>query len=139
MITRTFALPAIVLLAASNANAADLNITVTDIRSTQGSVGVSVVDTAAAWNGEAKGVARQKLPIQGKEVVFRLTDLPPGQYAVSVIHDENDNGKLDANFMGMPTEGYGFSNNPVVLRKPTFEEVQFQLGAEGGAMTIRLR
>ena len=39
-------------------------------------------------------------------------NLPAGNYAVQVMHDENENNKLDTNFMGMPIEGYGFSNNP---------------------------
>lgn len=139
MISRTFNLIAISLLACSSAYAADLTVTVTDIRSAKGSLGLSVVDSAAAWGGQAKAVKRQMQPVQGTEIVFRFTDLPPGDYAVSVMHDENGNGKLDSNFMGMPTEGYGFSNNPKVLRKPTFEEARFQLGAKGDAITIRLR
>jgi uncharacterized protein (DUF2141 family) len=44
------------------------------------------------------------------DVVF--DKLPQGVYSVSLIHDENMNGKLDSNVFGMPTEGYGFSNNP---------------------------
>lgn len=43
------------------------------------------------------------------------------------------------NFMGMPTEGYGFSNDPKVMRKPTFDEAKFDLGANGAAITIHLR
>jgi len=139
MIARTFNVIAISLLACSSVFAADLTVTVTDIRSTKGSLGLSVVDSAAAWNAQAKAIAQQKQPAQGAEVVFRFADLPPGEYAVSVMHDENDNGKLDANFMGMPTEGYGFSNNPQTLRKPTFEEARFQLEAKGGEINVRLR
>ncbi|MND09814.1 hypothetical protein D3C83_334330 [compost metagenome] len=55
------------------------------------------------------------------------------------MHDENDNGSLDANVLGMPTEGYGFSQNPRVMRKATFEEARFELGAEGGEIVIELR
>ncbi len=139
MIARTFNVIAISLLAGSSVFAADLTVTITDIRSAKGSLGLSVVDSAAAWNDQAKAVARQRQPVQGAEVVFRFADLPPGDYAVSVMHDENDNGKLDANFMGMPTEGYGFSNNPQTLRKPTFEQARFPLEAGGSAINVRLR
>ena len=41
--------------------------------------------------------------------------------------------------MGMPTEGYGFSNNPAEMRKPTFEEARFELEAAGSAITVHLR
>jgi uncharacterized protein (DUF2141 family) len=40
-----------------------------------------------------------------------LTNLDPGQYAIILFHDENGNGKLDRNALGVPTEPYGFSNN----------------------------
>ncbi len=130
---------AIGLFACSNAQAADLDVTITDVRVQQGSLRIAVVDSKAGWNDTEKpveGVARKP---QGQEEKFRFSDLPPGSYAVMVMHDENDNGKLDSNFMGMPTEGYGFSNNPQVMRKPTFEEARFELAAEGGAIAIRLR
>ncbi len=39
-------------------------------------------------------------------------DISPGTYALAVIHDENGNGKLDTNWVGIPTEGYGFSGLP---------------------------
>ncbi len=132
-------LSAAALLASSLALAADLKITVTDLRSEKGAVGFSVVNSAAAWNGKAAAVERKMVPVTGAEVTLQLTDLPAGEYAISVMHDENGNGELDANFMGMPTEGYGFSNNPNVLRKPTYDEARFELSAEGGAITIRLR
>lgn len=126
-------------LAVAGAHAADLTITVTDLRSVKGAVGFSVVNSTAAWDGKAAAVERRMVPVSGNEVTLQLTDLPAGEYAVSVMHDENGNGELDANFMGMPTEGYGFSNNPNVLRKPTYDEARFQLAAEGGTITIRLR
>lgn len=121
------------------AHAAELDVTVAGLRSAQGSVGLSLVDSAAAWDGKAKPVKQDTLPAQDGKVVFRLTGLAPGAYAASVIHDENANGKFDTNFMGMPTEGYGFSNDPQVMRKATFEEARFTLGADGGAITIHLR
>ncbi len=65
--------------------------------------------------------------------------LQPGTYAVRLMHDENDNGKLDRNLVGMPTEGYGFSNNPRVMRAATFEEASFELPQEGADIRIVLR
>jgi uncharacterized protein (DUF2141 family) len=60
------------------------------------------------------------------ETVF--DKLPPGNYGVAVIHDENKNGKLDMNEMGMPVEGYGHSNNPERRPgPPKFDETKFTL------------
>ena len=50
-----------------------------------------------------------------------MQDLPPGEYGVVTIHDENKNQKLDRNFVGVPKEGFGFANNPRVrLSAPPF-------------------
>jgi uncharacterized protein (DUF2141 family) len=130
---------AVAALACPPTHAAGLDLTVTDLRTQQGSLRIAVADSAAGWSDTEKAVAGTARKPQRKEETFHFPDLPPGSYAVMVMHDENDNGKLDSNFMGMPIEGYGFSNNPGVMRKPTFEEARFELGAEGGAITVRLR
>lgn len=70
---------------------------------------------------------------------FVFKDLVPGAYAVLVTHDENGNGKLDSNMIGMPIEAYGFSNNPNVMRKPTWDEARFDIGAQDAAIDITLR
>ena len=50
-----------------------------------------------------------------------MEGLPPGEYGVVTIHDENKNQKLDRNFVGIPKEGFGFANNPHVrLSAPPF-------------------
>ena len=138
---RSFAIVCLVCggLAAPLAQAADLAITVTDVRAQQGSLRIAVADSAAGWSEGGTPVAGTVRKIEAAEQTFHFSDLPPGRYAVMVMHDENDNGKLDSNFMGMPIEGYGFSNNPAVMRKPTFEEARFELEAAGSAITVRLR
>ena len=120
-------------------HAADLDIKVTDVRAQQGSLRVAVIDSADGWADGGKPVAGTVGKAQGPEQTFHFPDLPPGRYAVMVMHDQNDNGKLDSNFMGMPIEGYGFSNNPAVMRKPTFDEAGFELGAVGSSITVQLR
>jgi uncharacterized protein (DUF2141 family) len=71
------------------------------------------------------------------QVVF--ADLPSGVYAVSAFHDENMNEKLDKNFVGVPKEGYGASNNPKKkMGPPTFDETKFELGASDQSVEIKL-
>ena len=125
-------------LLASAAHAGELTVTITDIRAAQGSLMVSLVDSDAAWNSQAKPVAARKVPAEKGEMQFKFSDLPAGLYAVQVMHDENDNNKLDANFLGIPSEGYGFSNNPNVMRRATFDEARFELKTDA-TITIRLR
>lgn len=68
--------------------------------------------------------------IDDKEVVFKFK-LPAGNYAFSVLHDENSNEKMDRTWYGKPTEGFGVSNNPVIRRRaPTFEEAEVTVDKE---------
>jgi uncharacterized protein (DUF2141 family) len=138
-ITRLAATAAAVLAAASQAGAAELTLTVTDLRSEQGRVLVALVDSEAAWNEDAPPLARQAGKLQGAQAQFRFADLKPGHYAIRVMHDENENGELDTNFMGMPIEGYGFSNNPEGLRRAYFDEATFEFGAQDQSIQVRLR
>ena len=127
------------LLAAGATQAADLTVTVTDIRASTGTIRIAVVNSEAAWNNEAAPVVRKAIVVSGKEATFQFPGLPPGQYAVQVMHDENDNGKFDTNFVGLPIEGYGFSNNPQVMRRANYDEARFDLAADGGSVVVRLR
>jgi uncharacterized protein (DUF2141 family) len=66
-------------------------------------------------------------------------DLAPGVYAVAVLHDENGNGKMDTNILGIPKEGHGASNNPAPKRRPpTFEEAQFTLAGPQQTVEVKL-
>lgn len=59
---------------------------------------------------------------------------------VRVMHDENGTRQLDTNFVGIPTGGYGFSNNnPRAMRPATCEETRFEVPAEGARTRIRPR
>lgn len=55
------------------------------------------------------------------------------------MHDENGNGKLDTNRVGMPIGGYGFSNNPRVMRRATFDEAAFAVDDHGTVIELHLR
>lgn len=130
---------AVLSLIAVAVQAGELAVTITDIRESQGLLMVSVVNSDAAWNNQAKPVAAQKIAAVKGEMTLNFPDLPPGKYAVQVMHDENGNNKLDANFLGIPSEGYGFSNNPNVMRRAHFDEAVFEVGADKTVITIRLR
>ena len=61
-------------------------------------------------------------------IVFK--DIPYGQYALSLLHDMNMNNDMDYNLVGMPTEGWGFSNKrPPVLYKPSWQECSFSISS----------
>ena len=71
------------------------------------------------------------------QVVF--TNLPYGWYGIFLYHDENGNGKMDKNMMGIPKEAYGFSNNAKgFLGKPDYKDVKFELTSAEKQIVIKL-
>ena len=71
------------------------------------------------------------LAADSDEVTCKFTDITIGNYAVSVAHDENTNKKVDTNFVGMPTEAWGVSNNiRPLMRAPRWQEAQFSLAMD---------
>jgi uncharacterized protein (DUF2141 family) len=73
------------------------------------------------------------------EVQVSIPNLEVGRYAIAVYHDENKNQKLDKNFVGIPKEGYGFSNNAVgKLGPPKFSESSFSLDTQLKKLSIRM-
>lgn len=102
-----------------------------------GTLYVGWYDQADAFPKAGKVMHGQKVKAQGPDLVAVAgPDLPPGRYAISAFFDLNGNGELDTNFLGIPTEPYGFSNRVrPAMRAATFEEAAFQWKA--GA-TVRL-
>ena len=119
-----------------------LTIKVVGARNAKGKIGVALFqgpegfpeNASAAFRSEQATIDSQTM---SAEVVFR--DVPQGVYAVSVLHDENMNGKLDKGLFGIPQEGYGASNNPEKkMRAPHFDEAKFSLSAPEQAIEIKL-
>ena len=135
---RAFFLSAL-LAATAGAQAAELTVVLQDVRAQTGLIKVALVDSQAGWDGKAAPVQATGAPPSGEQATFVFKDLKPGTYAVLITHDENGNGQLDTNMMGMPVVGYGFSNNPRVMRKPTWDETRFEVGAENLAINVELR
>ncbi len=66
-------------------------------------------------------------------------DIEPGTYALGVVHDENMNGKMDTNWLGVPEEGYGFSSGAKVsMSAPSFEDASFSYDGKELHLTIGL-
>lgn len=87
-----------------------------------------------------KAFRREYAEIRGGAAVFVFSGLPYGRYAVSVLHDENSNGRLDATWLGLPREGVGASNDPASrLGPPSFKAAAFELLSEKMQIGISVR
>ncbi|HUQ09698.1 MAG TPA: DUF2141 domain-containing protein [Steroidobacteraceae bacterium] len=128
---------------ATFARGGELTVTITDVRINKGTLRVAVVSSEAGWNNQEKPVAYEQVALTDKAVADKAVvvrfKVPAGSYGVQVMHDENDNGKLDTNVMGIPVEGYGFSNNPQVMRRAYFSEAKFDVADVPTAVTVKLR
>jgi uncharacterized protein (DUF2141 family) len=128
---------ATLLLAASQAVAADLTIHVDDVKAAGGRIEVAVYSSAGTFLKTAAGAAGAVATRDANTVV--LKDLPAGDYAFAVFHDANSNGKLDKNMLGMPTEDYAFSNNALgKMGPPSFEQARISLPAAGATVRVTL-
>ena len=130
---------ALFLAAAQPAAAAELSVTIAGIRNSDGYVMAAVYDNPAGFPREATPVASVKLKARPGAIAFMFTGLAPARYAVSAFHDENGNGRLDANLLGIPTEGFGFSNDARgSMGPPKFEAAAVTVGEPGTAITVKL-
>jgi uncharacterized protein (DUF2141 family) len=137
-VSRISYLVASFMLALPAVKAADLSIDVAGIQSTKGHVLIAVYDRADSFLQKPAAVAKVDAAV-GK-VTAVLTKLPAGDYAISAFQDLNDNGNLDSNLLGIPTEPYGFSNDAEGhFGPPSFEQSRVHLAEEGSHITVNLR
>ena len=132
-----FSLAALALLA-GNSSPATLTVTVTEIEHTRGKL------IACLWTEKSgfptcqksDSAKRQTVAISGATMRVTFRNVAPGSYAVSVQHDEDGDGKLKTNFLGMPKEGVGISNNPGGI--PRWSKSQVDISGDT-AISIRMR
>ena len=93
------------------ANAGDLKVSLKGVRSAKGHVMIAIFDDPATFRKAGKEVAAIRLKARAGDLDFTLNAVPAGDYTVTLYHDENANQKLDTNMLGIPSEGYGFSND----------------------------
>jgi len=100
---------------------------------------VEVFDSAASFLSD-KVIRGIRAHAQGDSTRILMQNLPAGKYAVAVFADRNQNGKLDRNIAGMPTEQYGFSNDARRLfGPPSFADAAFELGDGAVVQSIHLQ
>ncbi len=92
-------------------NYGKLIIRITGFENDTGDCWFAIDNNKNIFEGDTSVYIGKILPIINREVVIELDSLKFGEYAVKTFHDKNKNGKLDLNFLGIPTEDYGYSNN----------------------------
>ncbi len=118
-----------------------IHVKILNIKNSTGTVACALFESPEGFPKEYLHFATNIMSIRIRKSQARcdFEDIPPGRYALAVVHDENMNGKLDTNWMGIPTEGYGFSNDAkALLGAPSFSAASFLYDGRNIDMTIRL-
>lgn len=111
-----------------------LHVRIDNVRVATGTIHVDICTAAqflkdCSWSGHA--------PAAVPSTMVAVRGVPAGRYGAQIYHDKNGNGKLDRNFLGIPREGVGFSNDAKIkLKPPRFADAAFQY--DGGSQTIHL-
>lgn len=121
-----------------------LQVEIVGLRDRTGDVCINLFDRADGFpHDREKAKARQCLPLaeqsEDAPIVVTFADLPVGNYAVSLFHDRNQDGVLNRGEFGIPTEGFGFSNNaPVRMGPPRFGHAMLLVAGET-PITVQVR
>lgn len=118
-----------------------IRVTVLDVKSSNGDVKCELFNSEAGFPMDfSNAIQRVSAPIQNGQAVCNFTKVLPGdEYAVAVFHDENGNGILDTNFLGIPKEGVGASNDASsTFGPPKYDDAKFKYSGGIQPLTIHL-
>lgn len=110
-------------------NGYTLTVVVEGVNQAAGNIGVLVFNSEKGWPEDRLVALRDiVVPARPGKVTVEVPNLPAGDYGISIAHDVNQNHKLDKNFIGMPKEQWGLSNNPhATIKAPPFSKGKFSL------------
>jgi uncharacterized protein (DUF2141 family) len=123
-------------IAADAAAASRLTVNINGLNSRQGQVCLNLFANGDGF--PTQGATKQQcVALSDRPVQVSFSNLAPGKYAVAVLHDANGDGQANQNFLGIPTEGFGFSGNPTIrIGPPSFSETAVNVS---GSATIQIQ
>jgi uncharacterized protein (DUF2141 family) len=109
-----------------------IKVTITGLHSDKGKLYLSIYNSEKGYPKDPAAAYRlTNAEIHSGKSTVLLAGIPPGTYAIACYHDENDNGKIDLNFLGIPKEGTGASNDAKgSFGPPKFRDAKFRLGSD---------
>jgi uncharacterized protein (DUF2141 family) len=120
----------------------DITVVITNLRNTDGEILISLYDKAEGFPKDRSAIIRAAsvLPDPSGQVTTVFEDLPYGDYAIAVLHDEDNSRGMSFGRFHLPKEGYCFSNNVKVrFKAPKFKKTKFTLDGDGVTQTLRMR
>ena len=121
-------------------NSSDLTVKVTGLKNSDGHFLVSLWDKPAGFPNDQFKEELIYTNIKHPTFSFTIKGLPYGNYALASLHDENEDGEMEYNWMGMPKEGFGFSKNyKVTIRAPKWEESVFKINTPKKSIEMKMQ
>lgn len=118
----------------------NLKVIVNGLKNSQGQIMISINKGPKEWPEANFYEQRFISEFNSPNHIINFEDLPYGNYAIGLLHDENVNGEMNKNFIGMPKEGFAFSRNyKVVYRAPKYEEANFEVNTSQKTITIQMQ
>lgn len=118
--------------------ATNVTVTFTHLRKPTGTIIIGVYNSPKFFPRDEGQVMKITIPVNSKSITTSI-DLPPGEYAFAICHDEDANGSCNQNFLGIPQEGFAFSNNVrPKLKAPKFDDVKIVVGEKDMKIKIKL-
>jgi uncharacterized protein (DUF2141 family) len=124
-------------------NAQTVNVTFTELESSSGQIVMGIYRDSDSWSKEEPGITKsfpKGSSVSGSTLKVSFT-LTPGTYGLSIVDDENADSKMNYNWLGLPKEGFGFSNlYHTGWSKPKFNDFSFYISkGQTIAVTIKVR
>ena len=118
-----------------------VSIYITNIRSDKGVLRLAMYDHPDQFpQHPMKSFTYEKTMLKDLYMEVVMMDIPPGIYAISLLDDENEDDCMNYNFLRMPREGYGFSNNVIPrLKCPPFDKCSFQISEGNTRLEIEMQ
>ena len=114
-----------------------ISVEVTNIKSGEGMILIGLFDSED--NFLSKSIKGEKVKAKEGKIKTSFDNIPSGVYAISVIHDENNNGNLDSNFLGIPKEPYGISmEGKNMFGPPSYQKAKFEVANKNVDLIISL-
>ena len=118
---------------------ATLKVDINNIQNTKGTIRVALYNSPVGFPRDNEAVIEEQVinNISNKTNSVYFRNLPYGNYAISLFHDENNNEAMDYNLIGIPKEGYGFSNNvKPQLKAPSFNDTKVKVNCSYTSIKI---
>jgi len=108
-----------------------IKVSVTNLRNNNGHVLISLFREGSGYPDEPeKAIRKGRVTIKDNKAWIIFTGIPAGSYAVAILHDENDDQRMNKTGLGLPKEGYGFSNNVMgAFGPPSYSRASFKFNS----------